>query len=162
MTTSRITSDEPTTPMAALVWGLVEATNARDLDAMVSFYAADAVFETMPEGLVAFEGRVAIRGFSDDWWGAYDEYRAEAEEIRDLGDGVGFVVVFVRGRLRGSTAWVQFRWGSVVTRIDGLIERTTNYFDIDEARAAAERLAEGESRRTGKSPSLTEIDHDER
>jgi hypothetical protein len=30
----------------------------------------------------------------------------------------------------------------VVTWIDGLIERTTNYFDIDEARAAAERLAE--------------------
>jgi hypothetical protein len=30
----------------------------------------------------------------------------------------------------------------VVTWRDGLIERTANYFDTDEARAAAERLAE--------------------
>jgi hypothetical protein len=30
----------------------------------------------------------------------------------------------------------------VLTWLDGAIERATNYFDIDEARAAAERLAE--------------------
>jgi ketosteroid isomerase-like protein len=135
--------EESTTPdLVELVRGLLEATNARDLDTMMSFYTPDAVFETVPEGLGPFEGRLAIRGFSEDWWGAYDEYRAEAEEIRDLGDGVGFVVVVVRGRLRGSTAWVEFRYGAVSTLADGLIERIINYTDLDEARLAAERLAE--------------------
>jgi hypothetical protein len=42
---------ESTTPdLGALARGLLEATNARDLDAMMSFYASQAVFEAMPEG----------------------------------------------------------------------------------------------------------------
>jgi hypothetical protein len=34
------------------------------------------------------------------------------------------------------------RFAAVTTWVDGLIERNTNYTDIDEARAGAERLAE--------------------
>jgi ketosteroid isomerase-like protein len=129
--------EEATTPdLEEMVRRGVEAVNRREYDRVMTLQAPDVVWD----GTTA--GGFAIRGFSEDWWGAYDEYRAEAEEIRDLGDGVGFVVVVARGRLRGSAAWVQFRWGSVITWREGLIERTTNYFDTDEARAAAERLAE--------------------
>ena len=35
------------------------------------------------------------------------------------------------------------RYASVNSGVHGLFERITNYSDIDEARAAAERLAEG-------------------
>jgi hypothetical protein len=59
----------------------------------------------------------------------------------DLGAGVSFAVVVMRGRPRGSTGWIRFRYASVGSWVDGLIERSTNYLDIDEARAAAERLA---------------------
>jgi hypothetical protein len=45
-------------------------------------------------------------------------------------------------RPRGSTGWVQLRYGSVLTWVDGLIEQTTNYLDPDQARAAAERLGQ--------------------
>jgi ketosteroid isomerase-like protein len=137
MTTSRKISGKSTTPeLREMVRRRVEAVNRREYDRAMTLCAPDVVWD----GPTA--GGFAIRGFSEDWWGAYDEHQAGAEEIRDLGDGVGFAVVVLRGRLRGSTAWVQFRWGSVMTWIDGLIEWTTNYFDIDEARAAAEQLAE--------------------
>jgi ketosteroid isomerase-like protein len=47
-----------------------------------------------------------------------------------------------RGHPPGGKGWVQVRSGVALTLADGLIERQTNNVDIDEARAAAERLAE--------------------
>ena len=119
---------------------MTDAINARDFDAVISLYAPDAVFDTEVFGV--FEGRKAIRGYLEDWLGAYDEVRVEIEARRDLGNGVIFDVVVQHGRPRDSTGWVQFRYGNVSTVVDGLIERTTYYRDLDEARAAAERLAE--------------------
>jgi hypothetical protein len=72
----------------------------------------------------------------------YEEVELELEEARDLGEGVAFAVSVQRGRLPSSTSWVEFRYASVTTRRDGLAERVTDYTDVDEARAAAERLAE--------------------
>jgi hypothetical protein len=46
------------------------------------------------------------------------------------------------GRLAGSDGEITFRYGSVAVWGDGLIESVTNYLDIDEARAAAERLSQ--------------------
>jgi len=48
----------------------------------------------------------------------------------------------MRGRLAGSSGSVELRYAGVSTWADGLIERVTTYLDINEARAAAERLAE--------------------
>jgi hypothetical protein len=42
----------------------------------------------------------------------------------------------------GSGGSVQLRYGSVAEWIDDLMVRNTTYTDIDEARTAAERLAE--------------------
>jgi hypothetical protein len=133
--------DEPTTPdLAELAQRLADAINAGDIDAVMGFYAPYAVFE-VPETFGTFEGRAAIRALFEDWLGAYDEFRVEGE-AKDLGNGVNFGVVVQHGRPRGGTGWVQFRYGNVSTVVGGLIERTTQYLDIDEARAAAERLAE--------------------
>jgi len=76
-----------------------------------------------------------------DWVSTYDEFEYEVEERRDLGGGVTFAVWVQRGRPRRSTAWAQVRAASVATWVDGLIQRSTNYQDIDEARAAPELLA---------------------
>jgi hypothetical protein len=54
---------------------------------------------------------------------------------------VTFDVLVQRGRPPDSTGWVELRYAAVGTWRDGLIQRTTNYTDIDEARAAASRLA---------------------
>ena len=118
---------------------LTNAINARELDAVISFYAPDAVFDQPTFGV--FEGRAAIRSFIEDWFGAYDEIETEAEERRDLRRGLAFVVYVERGRLRGSTRWVHARVAFVNEWVDALIQRTTVYEDIDQARTTAERLA---------------------
>ena len=63
------------------------------------------------------------------------------EEILDLGHGVTFGVIREHGRMKGSDAVVEARNASVTTWDDGRIVRSSTYANIDEARAAAERLA---------------------
>jgi ketosteroid isomerase-like protein len=145
--------EKSTTPdLVELARRLVDAGNARDtagtprsdqdrIDAVMSFFAPDAVFD-MGEGFEVLEGRPAVRGFFEDWLRVYDEFELHVEDVRDLGNGVVFSVVVQRGKPRGSAGWVHNRHASVGTWVDGLIERTTAYVDIDEARSAAERLAE--------------------
>jgi ketosteroid isomerase-like protein len=134
--------EESTTPdLAVLMRRVVDAASARDLDAAMSCYAPDGVYDMSPVGMGLRQGRAAIREHFQEWWGGYEEYEHELEEMRDTGEGVAFCVLVQRGRLPGSTGWVQLRYPAVVTVRDGLIERTTVYSDIDEHRAAAERLA---------------------
>ena len=65
------------------------------------------------------------------------------EEFLDLGSGVTLAVVLQRARLVGSSAFVELRYGAVITWVDGLAQRWAVYGgDIDDARAAAERLAQ--------------------
>ena len=46
---------------------LTEATNRRDVDAIVAFYAPHAVWDMSPMGMGTFEGQPAVRGFMEDW-----------------------------------------------------------------------------------------------
>lgn len=64
------------------------------------------------------------------------------EEPVDLGRGLTFGVFVQRGRPAGSSGEVTIRYGSVGVWDAGLMVRVTQYSDIDEGRAAAERLAE--------------------
>jgi uncharacterized protein (TIGR02246 family) len=134
-------SEESATPdLVELVRRHFEAGNRRDLDAVTSSFAPDAVLD----GRVAgdhFEGRAAIRSFIEDWFGTYEELEFGLEEVRDLGKGVVFAVVTQNGRPVGSAGHLRQREGWVYVWMRGLIERFTTYGDIDEARAAAERLA---------------------
>ena len=120
---------------------LVEAIKRLDFDAAVSFYAPDAVWEGRASGMT-FEGRTAIRGFWEDATVSYEEFELQPQEILDLGNGVAFVVERTSGRLIGSTGRLEFRYATVAVWEEGFIVRTTLYSDIDEARAAAGRLAE--------------------
>ena len=134
--------EEFTTPdLVGLVRGLFDAANRRDFDAALSFFAPDAVWETFGLG-TTFEGVAAIRGFWQDWWAGYEELWVELEEPLDLGNGVTFGVVVTKGRPVGSSGYVRHKNAFVTVWVRGLVVRVTNYPDIDEARAAAERLAE--------------------
>jgi len=115
-----------------------EAASRLDFDAMMSFYAPDAVWEGRASGLT-FEGRTAIRGFWEDMTVAYEELESRSEEILDLGNGVTFGVVRASSRPVGSTGRVELRVATVQVWEEGLIVRATTYDDPDEARAAAER-----------------------
>jgi ketosteroid isomerase-like protein len=107
----------------------------------MSFWGPDPVY-TSAGGLGTFEGRAAVRGFFEDWVSSYEEFEVVAEEMVDLGNGVTYAIFRQRGRPVGSSGEVRFRFASVGLSVNSLFVRLTNYADLDDARAAAERLAE--------------------
>ena len=134
-------AEECTTPdPVELTRRIAEAANRRDLDAVASSFAEDASFVGRALG-DHFEGRAAIRSFVENWFGPYEELEYGLEEVRDLGNGVVFAVVVQSARPAGSAGHVRQREGWVFVWVRGLIARITVY-EVDEARAAAERLAE--------------------
>jgi ketosteroid isomerase-like protein len=136
-------SEESTPDVKEIALLGFEAMSRRDLDALMRGFAPNCEFDLNAWSIGTFEGRAAARGFIEDWLGSYDEYRAEPEEVVDFGHGVVFVCYHEHARLAGSGAALNRRQANVWSRrSDGLIERIAWYTDIDEARAAAERLAE--------------------
>lgn len=87
-----------------------------------------------------FEGRGAIRNALKTWWEIFPGIVSELDEVLDLGNGVVLQVVTQRARPAGSSGELRQRSARVSVVVDGLIETLTSYNDIDEARAAAERL----------------------
>ena len=132
--------EDSTTPdLVERARGLVGALDRCDVDSVVSFQAPDAVLEA---AVGRFEGVPAIRGFIEDWLANYEEFAATLEEVRDLGNGVTFSVIRQQGRLVGSSGHVQLLNAMVNVWVNGVVARTITGPDIDEARAAAERLAQ--------------------
>src|SRR6516225_7396156 len=100
--------EESTTPDLVELWrGLFEAVNRREFDAVMSFFAPDAVWESTY--LEASEGVAAIRGVLEDLASPFEQLEVEVEEILDLGGGVGFAVIVVRGRPVASSGQVEQR-----------------------------------------------------
>ena len=133
MSEERTTSDP-----VELVREQFEALNRGDLDGVMSGVAEDAVLDGRAD---LIEGRAAIRGFIDEWFKAYEELDYNLEEVSHLGGGVVFAVVTQDGRLVGSDGHIRQREGWVYLFAGGSITRLTT-FEVDEARTAAERLAE--------------------
>lgn len=122
---------------------VLDAASAGDSDALAEFYAPDAVWDSGTVDIPGerFEGRAAIRGLFEDWFGMLESTQIHVEEIRDVGDGLVLLHFVQRAKPRGSSAWLDSRMAMVSTWANGLIQETLVYTDIDEARAAAERLA---------------------
>ena len=139
-------ADESTTPeLVELVRRQCEAGNRRDIDAVMSTFAVDAVFEGQALGDV-YEGQAAIRAFVEGWWDIYEQLEYKLEEVHDLGNGVVFAVVFQEARPVGIAGHVRQTEGWVYVWVGGLIARIA-ISEVEEARAAAERLAEERGRR---------------
>ena len=133
-------SQESTTPdLVELVRKQLEALDRRDLDGVMNSVAEDSVLEGRVENFL--EGRAAIRRFLEDWFRAWEELDFELEEVSDLGGGVVFAVVIQDGRPAGGDGRVRQREGWIYLWVGGSIARLTTS-EVDQARAAAERLAE--------------------
>jgi ketosteroid isomerase-like protein len=103
--------EECTTPdPLELVRKQVKALDRGDLGRVITSVAEDGVLDGRADFI---EGRAAIRGFLEEWFGAYEELAFELEEISDLGDGVVFAVVIQDGRLVGSAGHIRQREGWV-------------------------------------------------
>src|SRR2546427_4045820 len=101
-------AQESTTPdLVELTRHAWEASSSHDPDALMGFYAPDAVLDLSAAGIGIFEGVAAIRSLVEDWWGTWGDHINEVEEIVDLGHGVAFSCVRERGRLVGSDRHVE-------------------------------------------------------
>ncbi len=97
-------AEESTTPdLADRVRWFIETTRSADLDAMMNFFAVDAVWDLSPTGMGFYRGREAIRSFFEDWMAPFSGVRIEAEEVRDLGGGVAFALVSQHARVSGAS-----------------------------------------------------------
>jgi ketosteroid isomerase-like protein len=135
--------DESTTPdLVELTRRRTAAADAGDFELLLSFCCPDAVWYATRGAGQVFEGHEAIRRWLEDWWAAYEEWEVVPEEISDRGNGVVFDVCRQRARPVGSIGFVEHRNARVAVWVNGLIERIEVYTDIEEARAAAERLVQ--------------------
>jgi hypothetical protein len=115
--------------------------NRRDLDAVMGLLSPTCVCDMSRLGRAVYTGAEAIREFSDDWLGTLYEYGVAVDEIEDLGNGV-VRVDEVAHRARTSHGFYETSSSLVGVWDDGLLTQVTLYPDPDEARAAAERLAQ--------------------
>ncbi|HME05341.1 MAG TPA: nuclear transport factor 2 family protein [Solirubrobacteraceae bacterium] len=135
-------SDQPApADPVELVIAALRALERRDFDAVMSFMAPDVVLDSSSIGLGTYEGAEAFRHFFEGWLDPYDEWTVEIEEIADLGDGTVFALLLQRARLAGSDAEIQLRYAQLSEWVGDVSVRSTFWTDIDEGRAAAERLA---------------------
>jgi ketosteroid isomerase-like protein len=136
-------SGESTTPdLVVRVRESLEAVNRRDFDTAYRIYSPDVVWDASRREVARFDSRAAWRNFLEEWLSPYEEWKLEVEEIADLGNGVLFATVCQTGRLIGTEGDLEMRDAWVCRWEKGLIVEVTVYLDPDEARAAAERLAE--------------------
>jgi uncharacterized protein (TIGR02246 family) len=137
-------TDRPADPeLVELTQRLLDAADRGDLDTAVSLYAPDAVWDSGSPDIPGerFEGRDAIRGLFEQWFGMLEATKSHFDEARDFGNGVVLVHLVQRAKPRGSTAWLDSKLAMVSTWVDGLIQENLVYIDVDEARVAAARLA---------------------
>ena len=135
-------AQESTTPdLVELTRQTFELAVDGDFDAVMSYYASDVVWDGSDRGIGTFAGAAATRALFGDWFGSYDSFAIDIEEVLEFGNGVVLVVNQQHARPSGSTGLVRTREAYLFTWVKNLIARVTMYGDIDEARAAAERLA---------------------
>jgi ketosteroid isomerase-like protein len=136
-------SEESSTPdLVELNRRAIEAVARGDFDEAMAPYGPESLWDASAVGLGTYRGADAIRRALEEWTAIYEDFEVEIDEIIDLGNGVILAVARQRGRIVGSEGYLEFRYASVAEWTGGLIERVTPFPDVDEARAAAERLAE--------------------
>jgi ketosteroid isomerase-like protein len=120
----------------------VDAWNRRDVDALMTLLAPDGAWDAVAVGYEQLRGHPAIRASIEEWLRPYEEFKLELEGLLDLGNGVALVIVDATGRLVGGSGLLQLRFAFTGVYDCDWILSVTGYTDIDEARAAAELLAE--------------------
>jgi ketosteroid isomerase-like protein len=133
----------PEATLVELAQRSVDASNRGDIDGLMRLYSPSAVWDSGSADLAGerFEGSAALRSFFEEWFTTLEDVTMEAEEIRDVGNGVVLCHLVQRGRPHGSAATVEFRLATVSVWAAGLIDEVRVYTSVDEARAAAQARA---------------------
>ena len=106
-----------------------------DFQASLEAYTEDTVFDDTryrPDGAVHL-GRDALSDLVRTWRGAWEDYKAEAEQVLDAGGDRVAVLLRETGRGKGGGVELTNRWGNVLTVRDGKIVHTMVYRTPEEA-----------------------------
>ncbi len=120
---------------------MFERAERFEFDRDMALWSRDAVWDSSALGIGVSEGAAAIRSVNEESFGNYEEYENQLVEVQDLGNGVVFVVNQHDARPAGSTGRVRERLTFTFAWSAGMITRVTLGKDINEDRAAEERLA---------------------
>jgi len=135
--------EKPTTPdPVELTRRAFAAADAGDIPAVLSFLGSDSLWDVSRWSFGTYQGPTAIGRFLGDWISSFAEYRRELVEILDVGNGVVYGVTVTHGRPLGRSDQIQLRGAAVCTWAEGVLSQITFFRDPDEARTAAEALAE--------------------
>ena len=113
--------------------------NAGERDFVIDLYAPDIEWidlDHAPDVPERLHGVTAIRALMEQWDDAFDDFRAEVEECRDLGASVLCVTCW-RGEGKGSGMTTELHRAEIYEFEDDRIVRVTVYPDRDAAVDAA-------------------------
>jgi ketosteroid isomerase-like protein len=136
-----------------LVRTMLEAWNEGGPEDVVRYMADDHEWhevEGRPEtgSAPVRRGRNSMQSSLNALFDAWESYRLEPEEVRDVDEERVLAIVREIARGRSSGLEVESRWGYLMTIRDGLVVRVEAYRDADRAVEAVE-AAKDESRQTG-------------
>jgi ketosteroid isomerase-like protein len=117
---------------------LNEAFNAapEKRETWLAYYHPDQEFHAPPEWpeKSVYRGHEGIAELAEAWFGSFDEYRWDMEELIDAGHcAVG--LVYHRGRM--GSQWIERKIGAVFRVRDGKVIRVDCFFSWDEALESA-------------------------
>jgi ketosteroid isomerase-like protein len=120
-----------------IVRRMYDAYHAGDAETALAYFDSDVVIDASHrvDGRVG-HGREEMVAIVGEWMGAWDEWREEVTEIRDIADQV-LVFSTQRGRGKGSGVDWDNRFGMLYEIHDRKISRWTIYDDPDAALEAA-------------------------
>jgi ketosteroid isomerase-like protein len=120
-----------------IIHRMYEARDAGDAEGALACFHPEVVLDAtvrMDSGIV--HGREELGRIIGEWVEAFDEWREEIREIRDLGSQV-YVVATQRGRAKGTGVEVESRYALLYEVEGGQITRMAMFSGEAEALAAA-------------------------
>jgi limonene-1,2-epoxide hydrolase len=113
-------------PNEALIRDFLAAFDAIDLDRIMGFFAADAVYHNIPVAPV--RGTAAIRGVLQGFMGMASEVNWIVHNLAETRDGVVLTERTDRFLVRGK--WIELPVMGSFTIRDGRIQAWRDYFDM--------------------------------
>ena len=125
-----------------IVRRMYEASDREDFATVVALFEPEDHIWDMSHfqdwlGQSEFRGVDGFLAFLSEWLEPYEEWKIGLERARDAGGPKVATAIHQQGRLRGSTSWVELRYGIVYTVERGRIQRAEVYATAEEALEAA-------------------------
>jgi ketosteroid isomerase-like protein len=119
------------------VLALIDAYNARDMDALLALFDPHVEWHTTPGFLWPgpYRGRDALRELFEHWWQGWERGHADAQEIV-VAEGHAMVSADIHGRSAGDGLDVHVPLNWVFHVRDGRIDLVRSYESPEQARAA--------------------------